>query len=255
MSAERDDTGRRGNAAGAAGTPTGGAANGGTAQPILRAERITKRFGGVVALRDVSFDVVAGSVTCLLGDNGAGKSTLIKVISGVFPPTDGRLLLDGAEVRFSAPRDALAAGIATVFQDLALVPLLSVWRNFHLGAEPTVGRGPLRRIDVRAARRSTLDALGEFGIHLTDAERAVGTLSGGERQSIAIARAVHRGARVLILDEPTAALGQKQTALVLDTISRVRELGIGVVLITHDARQADAVADRRVVLEKGAVVT
>jgi simple sugar transport system ATP-binding protein len=224
------------------------------AQPILRAERITKRFGGVVALRDVSFDVFAGSVTCLLGDNGAGKSTLIKVISGVFPPTDGRLLLDGAEVRFSAPRDALNAGIATVFQDLALVPLLSVWRNFHLGAEPTVGRGPLRRIDVRAARRSTLDALAEFGIHLTDAERAVGTLSGGERQSIAIARAVHRGARVLILDEPTAALGQKQTALVLDTIRRVRERGIGVVLITHDARQADAVADRRVVLEKGAVL-
>jgi simple sugar transport system ATP-binding protein len=225
----------------------------GVAGVVLRAEGITKRFGGVVALDGVSFDVRAEAVTCLLGDNGAGKSTLIKVISGVFPPTSGRLLLGGEEVSFGAPRDALAAGIATVYQDLALVPLLSVWRNFHLGAEPVKGRGPLRRIDVGAARRSALEALAEFGIRLTDAERAVGTLSGGERQSIAIARAVHRGARVLILDEPTAALGQRQTALVLDTIRAVRQRGVGVVLITHDARQADAVADHRVVLDRGRV--
>jgi simple sugar transport system ATP-binding protein len=224
-----------------------------TGEPLLRAEGITKRFGGVIALDDVSFDVHAGTVTCLLGDNGAGKSTLIRILSGVFPPSAGRLLLDGREVRFAAPRDALRHGIATVHQDLALIPLLSVWRNFHLGAEPSHGHGPLRRIDVEAARHSTLDSLAAFGIRLPDAERQVGTLSGGERQSIAIARAVHRGARVLILDEPTAALGVRQTALVLDTIGAVRAAGTGVVLITHDPRQADAVGDRRVVLEKGAV--
>jgi simple sugar transport system ATP-binding protein len=226
----------------------------GTDPPLLSAEGISKRFGGVVALADVNFQVRAGEVTCLLGDNGAGKSTLIRILAGVFPPTTGRLLMDGAEVRFRAPRDALARGIATVHQDLALIPLLSVWRNFHLGAEPARGRGPLRRMDVGAARRSTLDALEEFGIRLTDADRPVATLSGGERQSIAIARAVHRGARVLILDEPTAALGVRQTERVLETVRAVRDRGVGVVLITHDPVQADAVADRRVVLEKGTVV-
>jgi simple sugar transport system ATP-binding protein len=226
----------------------------GAEPPLLSAEGISKRFGGVVALADVNFHVHAGEVTCLLGDNGAGKSTLIRILAGVFPPTAGRLLMDGGEVRFRAPRDALARGIATVHQDLALIPLLSVWRNFHLGAEPARGRGPLRRMDVGAARRTTLDALGEFGIRLLDADRPVATLSGGERQSIAIARAVHRGARVLILDEPTAALGIRQTERVLQTVRAVRDRGVGVVLITHDPVQADAVADRRVVLEKGTVV-
>jgi simple sugar transport system ATP-binding protein len=212
------------------------------------------RFGGVTALDDVSFDVLAGSVTCLLGDNGAGKSTLIRVLSGVYVPTAGRLLLDGSEVRFGAPRDALSRGIATVYQDLALVPLLSVWRNFFLGAEPTVGRGPLRRIDVAACRRAALDQLEALGISLRDPEQPVATLSGGQRQAIAIARAVHRGARALILDEPTAALGATQRANVLDLVRRVRDRGVGVVLITHDPAQADAVADRRVILERGRVM-
>jgi simple sugar transport system ATP-binding protein len=220
---------------------------------VLRAERITKRFGAITALADVSFAAPAGAVTCLLGDNGAGKSTLIRILSGVFPPTSGRLWLAGDEVRFASPRAALARGIATVYQDLALVPLMSVWRNFHLGAEPTVGRGPLRRIDVAAARHAALAALADFGIRVDDADRPVGTLSGGERQAIAIARAVHRGARALILDEPTAALGARQTALVLDTIRSARDRGLAVVFITHDARQAERVADRRVVLEKGRV--
>jgi simple sugar transport system ATP-binding protein len=222
--------------------------------PLLRAEHITMRFGGVTALDDVSFEVVAGSVTCLLGDNGAGKSTLIRVLSGVYVPTSGRLLLDGTEVRFAAPRDALARGIATVYQDLALVPLLSVWRNFLLGAEPTIGRGPLRRIDVAACRRAALEELAALGITLPDAEQPVATLSGGQRQAIAIARAVHRGARALILDEPTAALGATQRAHVLDLVRRVRDRGVGVVLITHDPAQADAVADQRVILERGRIV-
>lgn len=221
--------------------------------PVLRAEHVTKRFGGVTALDDVSFEAHAGRVTCLLGDNGAGKSTLIRILSGVFPPTSGRLLLDGDEVRFGAPRDALARGIATVYQDLALVPLMSVWRNFFLGAEPTVGAGPLRRIDVRACRRTALDELATLGIRLHDAEQPVATLSGGQQQAIAIARAVHRGARVLILDEPTAALGVTQRALVTDLVRRVRERGVAVILITHDPAQADALADARVVLEQGRV--
>ena len=222
--------------------------------PVIRAERITKRFAGVTALEDVTFDAAAGAVTCLLGDNGAGKSTLIRILSGVFTPTSGRLLLAGAEVRFSSPRDALARGIATVYQDLALVPLLSVWRNFFLGAEPTIGRGLLRRIDVDACRTIALRELTALGIPLHDAEQPVATMSGGQRQAIAIARAVHRGARVLILDEPTAALGIAQRALVTDLVRQVRDRGVAVILITHDPAQANELADRRVVLERGRVV-
>jgi simple sugar transport system ATP-binding protein len=222
--------------------------------PLIRAERVTKRFAGVTALDDVTFDAASGAITCLLGDNGAGKSTLIRILSGVFTPTSGRLLLAGEEVRFGSPRDALARGIATVYQDLALVPLLSVWRNFFLGAEPTVGRGLLRRIDVDACRSTALRELTELGIPLHDAEQPVATMSGGQRQAIAIARAVHRGARALILDEPTAALGVAQRALVTDLIRRVRDRGVAVILITHDPAQADELADRRVVLERGRVV-
>jgi simple sugar transport system ATP-binding protein len=222
--------------------------------PLIRAERVTKRFAGVTALDDVTFDAASGAITCLLGDNGAGKSTLIRILSGVFTPTSGRLLLAGEEVRFASPRDALARGIATVYQDLALVPLLSVWRNFFLGAEPTVGRGLLRRIDVDACRSTALRELTELGIPLHDAEQPVATMSGGQRQAIAIARAVHRGARALILDEPTAALGVAQRALVTDLIRRVRDRGVAVILITHDPAQADELADRRVVLERGRVV-
>jgi simple sugar transport system ATP-binding protein len=224
------------------------------AVPLLRAERVTKTFGAVTALEDVSFEAHAGAVTCLLGDNGAGKSTLIKILAGVFEPTSGRLLVDGEAVRFTSPRDALALGIATVYQDLALVPLLSVWRNFFLGAEPTVGRGPLRRIDVAACRRVALEELDSLGIALRDPEQPVATMSGGQRQAIAIARAVHRGARALILDEPTAALGVAQRAHVMELIRRVRQRGVAVVLITHDPMQADELADRRVVLERGRVV-
>jgi len=226
-----------------------------TSPALLRAEHISKRFGPVLALDDVGFDVTAGRVTCLLGDNGAGKSTLIKILTGVFPPTSGRLLLDGREVRFASPREALARGIAAVYQDLALAPLLSVWRNFVLGEELTIGRGPWRRLDRARCRATALAELAGLGIRLTDPEQTVATLSGGQRQAIAIARAVHRGARVLILDEPTAALGSTQRALVLDLVRTVRDRGVGVVLITHDPAQADAVADRRVVLERGRVVS
>jgi simple sugar transport system ATP-binding protein len=220
---------------------------------LLRAERVSKRFGHVIAIEDVSLVIDAHAVTCLLGDNGAGKSTLIGVLSGVHAPTAGTLRVDGEEVAFGSPRDAMARGIATVHQDLALIPLMSVWRNFFLGAEPTRGAGPLRRIDVNACRAQTTDSLRAMGIVLRDADQPVGTLSGGERQCVAIARAIHFGARVLILDEPTAALGVKQAGVVLDFIARAKERGIAVMLVTHNPHHALAVGDRFVTLRQGRV--
>ncbi|WP_440902612.1 ATP-binding cassette domain-containing protein [Actinosynnema sp.] len=217
---------------------------------LIEVDGIGKTYGSVDALHDVSATVEAGSVTCVLGDNGAGKSTLIKILSGVHRHDRGRFLVDGTEVRFSSPRDALDHGIATVHQDLAVVPLMSVWRNFVLGSEPR--RGPF--LDRRAARETTREALAELGIELRDVEQPVGTLSGGERQCVAIARAVHFGARVLILDEPTAALGVKQAGLVLRHVARARDRGLGVVLITHNPHHAHPVGDRFLLLQRGRAV-
>ncbi|GAA1314994.1 ATP-binding cassette domain-containing protein [Saccharothrix xinjiangensis] len=222
--------------------------------PLLEVRGIGKAYGSVVALRDVSAAVGAGEVTCVLGDNGAGKSTLIKVLSGVHRHDTGEYLVDGAPVAFSSPRDALGHGIATVHQDLAVVPLMSVWRNFFLGAEPTTGLGPFRFLDRRRARDVTRAALAELGIELRDVEQPVGTLSGGERQCVAIARAIHFGARVLILDEPTAALGVKQAGVVLKHVARARDRGLGVVLITHNPHHAYPVGDRFLLLGRGRVI-
>jgi simple sugar transport system ATP-binding protein len=224
-----------------------------TAAPLLRVERVSKRFGNITALEDVSMVVEAGKVTCLLGDNGAGKSTLVGILSGVHRPTTGRLLLDGREVVFGSPREALAAGIATVHQDLALIPLMSIWRNFFLGREPMRGFGPFRRIDVKRCREIVRESLAALGIHVRDLDQPVGTLSGGERQAVAISRALYFGARVLILDEPTAALGVKQAGVVLRHIASARDRGVGVVFITHNPHHACAVGDRFVVLKRGRV--
>ena len=221
--------------------------------PILRVERVSKRFGSVVALRDVTMSVPAGQVTCLLGDNGAGKSTLIQILAGVHRPTTGRYLVDGESVELASPRDALSRGIATVYQDLAMIPLLSVWRNFFLGAEPCVGAGPFRRIDRAHCERVVREELSRLGVQLRDPAQPVGTLSGGERQAVAIARAIHFGARVLILDEPTAALGVKQAGVVLRYIARARERGVGVVFITHNPHHAYPIGDRFVILRRGEV--
>jgi simple sugar transport system ATP-binding protein len=220
----------------------------------LELRDVALRFGHVEALRDVSFTAASGHVTCLLGDNGAGKSSLIRILSGIHAPTSGTYLIDGRAVDLATPRAALAAGIATVHQDLGLIPLMSVWRNFVLGAEPMIGSGPLKRIDVRAARARAAEALRELGITLQDADQAVGVMSGGERQSLAIARAVHRGARMLILDEPTAALGVKQAETVLDNVLQAKERGIGVLLVTHNPQHAYRVGDRFVVLRQGRVL-
>ncbi|MBW3552771.1 MAG: ATP-binding cassette domain-containing protein [Gemmatimonadetes bacterium] len=222
--------------------------------PVLAARGVTRRFGRVTALADATLEVHGGRVTCLLGDNGAGKSTLIKVLAGVHPPTEGRVEVDGRPVAFASPRDAQRHGIAVVYQDLAVIPLMSVWRNFFLGREPTVGRGPLRRLDTAGCRAATREALDAFAIRIDDVDRPLGTLSGGERQSVAIARAVHAGARALILDEPTAALGVRQSGLVLEHIRRVRDAGVGVLLVTHNPKDALAAGDAFVVLRQGRVV-
>jgi simple sugar transport system ATP-binding protein len=219
--------------------------------PLIEVEGISKYFGQVIALKDISMSVSAGEVLCLLGDNGAGKSTLIKTLSGVHRHDEGRMLIEGEEVKFSSPRDALDRGIATVFQDLAMIPLMGISRNFFLGREPTKGFGPFRRYDAAHADRVTREEMQGMGIDIRDPSQPVGTLSGGERQSVAIARAVHFGAKVLILDEPTSALGVKQAAVVLRYIARTREQGIGVIFITHNVHHAFPVADRFTILRRG----
>lgn len=219
--------------------------------PLVEVEGVSKYFGNVVAIQDITMDVRAGEVMCLLGDNGAGKSTLIKILSGVHPPDEGHYLVGGEEVRFSSPREALDHGIATVYQDLALVPLMSIWRNFFLGSEPTVGTGPFRRFDVATAEETSRRELREMGIDVRDTSQPVGTLSGGERQSVAIARAVHFGAKVLILDEPTSALGVKEAGVVLRYIAQARSRDLGVIFITHNPHHAYPVGDRFTVLNRG----
>jgi simple sugar transport system ATP-binding protein len=219
--------------------------------PLLEVRNISKYFGNVIALKDVSTLVKSGEVTCVLGDNGAGKSTFIKILSGVHQQSEGELLLEGSPVRFSSPRAAQDAGIATVYQDLATVPLMAIWRNFFLGSEPMKGAGPLRRIDIRQAKSVMREEMAKMGIDVRDPDQMVGTLSGGERQAVAIARAVYFGAKLLILDEPTSALGVKQSGVVLRYIVQARDRGLGVIFITHNPHHAWPVGDRFVVLNRG----
>jgi simple sugar transport system ATP-binding protein len=222
--------------------------------PLLEVRQISKYFGSVIALSDVSAKVGAGEVTCILGDNGAGKSTLIKILAGVHQQDHGQFLVEGEELRFGSPREARHAGIATVYQDLAIVPLMSIWRNFFLGEEPRKGWGPLRRFDIAFAKRTAREQLAEMGIDVRDPDQPVGTLSGGERQAVAIARAIYFGARVLILDEPTSALGVKQAGVVLRYIVQARDRGVGVIFITHNPHHAFPVGDHFVLLNRGRVI-
>jgi simple sugar transport system ATP-binding protein len=221
--------------------------------PLLEARDVSKYFGAVVAIEGVSLMVRAGQITCLLGDNGAGKSTLIKTLSGVHVPDKGTLAVDGEPVVFGSPRDALDAGVATVYQDLAIMPLMSVTRNFFLGNEPTVGVGPLKRFDMPKAAGIAHEEMKRIGIDLRDTDQAVGTLSGGERQTLAIARAEYFGARVLILDEPTSALGVKQSAFVLRHIIAARNRGLGVIFITHNVAHALPIGDTFTILSRGRI--
>ncbi|PVA05532.1 ATP-binding cassette domain-containing protein [Thalassorhabdomicrobium marinisediminis] len=220
-------------------------------EPIIQMKNIEKHFGSVIALAGVSVDIFPGECHCLLGDNGAGKSTFIKTMSGVHKPTKGEIVFDGKPMNFARPRNAMAAGIATVHQHLAMIPLMSVSRNFFMGNEPIRKIGPIRLFDHEHANTVTMEAMKKMGINLRGPDQAVGTLSGGERQTVAISRAVHFGAKVLILDEPTSALGVRQTSNVLATIDKVRKEGVAVVFITHNVRHALAVGDRFTVLNRG----
>lgn len=219
--------------------------------PVLEVREITKLYGNVVALSDVSMTLYPGEVMCLLGDNGAGKSTLIKILSGVHKPDKGQYLVEGQPVEFNSPRDALAKGIATVYQDLAMIPLLSITRNFFLGSEPTVGRGIFKRFDIRRASKIVREEILKMGIDIRDPDQPVGTLSGGERQSVAIARAIYFGARVLILDEPTSALGVKQAGTVLRYIAQARLQGVAIIFITHNPHHAFPIGNRFTILKRG----
>ncbi|WP_237741733.1 ATP-binding cassette domain-containing protein [Tsukamurella sp. 1534] len=221
----------------------------GVAAPLIELRDVGKQYGNILALKGIDLRVHAGEVTCVLGDNGAGKSTLIKIMAGLHQQSDGELLIDGAETRLESPKDALKKGIATVYQDLAVVGLMPVWRNFFLGQERRTGL--LRSLDVQTMRATTKEELFKMGIDLPDVDAPISSLSGGQRQCVAIARAIYFGARVLILDEPTAALGVKQSGMVLRYITAAKEQGFGVVFITHNPHHAYMVGDHFVLLNRG----
>ena len=221
---------------------------------ILELKNINKSFGPIEVLNDISLKVRAGEVLCLLGDNGAGKSTLIKIMSGVYIPSSGIVMMDGEPVAFKTPKDASDRGIATVHQFGGTFPLMSIGRSFFVGVEPTRGWGPFKIFDRKRANEVAVKAVQDFGItRIDDGDRLVGGLSGGERQSLAIARAVYFGARVLILDEPTAALGVKQASHVLRIVNQAKKRGLAVIFITHQVMHAMAVGDHFAVLIRGAI--
>jgi len=219
--------------------------------PLMELKDIHKSFGNVDALKGVSISIKAGECHCLLGDNGAGKSTFIKIMSGVHQPTSGQISINGQETEINNPREAIDVGIATVYQDLALIPLMSVSRNFWLGRELTKKVGPITVMDFEKCNSILMTEMDKMGIQLRDPTQSIGTLSGGERQTVAIARAVFFGAKILILDEPTSALGVYQTSNVLKTIERVREKGVAVIFISHNVSHALAVGDKFTVLSRG----
>jgi simple sugar transport system ATP-binding protein len=241
-----------GSAAGVIPTPVPGVLDNST--PVVRMENITRRFGTIVALNNVDFVVNQREVVGLLGDNGAGKSTLIKVLTGVYPPTSGKIYIDGKLVSIPSPREARALGIETCYQDLALVPLMSITRNFFLGRELTHSLGPIKWLDVPEMDRRSREALKDIGIQIRSPREKVGKLSGGERQSIAIGRARHFGARLLILDEPTSALSVGETHKVLTYTLNAKERGLSVIFITHNVGHVYQVADRFVIIRRGEMV-
>jgi D-xylose transport system ATP-binding protein len=224
-----------------------------SAVPLLRVENVARRFGAVTALEGVSLDIWPGEVLALLGDNGAGKSTLIKIIAGSQPPSSGRLLFEGREVAFASPADAKALGIETVYQDLSLCPNVDVVGNFFMGRElvrEALGLAWLREAEME---RITAAALAGIGTRLPNVRAKVETLSGGQRQAIELCRFVHFGGRLVLLDEPFAALGVAQTRKGLELIEAVKGRGVAVVVITHNVLHALQVADRMVVLRRGRV--
>ena len=224
-----------------------------TKTPILQARGVIKRFGHVEALRGVDFDAYPGEITALIGDNGAGKSTLVKILSGVYGPTEGTLLVDGKPVQFSDPSDAHAIGIETVYQDLSVCPDLTPSANMFMGRE-AVRPGLLGRLgflDNATMRRESALAFQKLKVQLKDMDAPIASLSGGQRQSVAICRAAMWAKRIVFMDEPTAALGVLQTARTLDLVRRIRDTGVAVVLISHNMRDVIEVADTVEVLRLG----
>jgi simple sugar transport system ATP-binding protein len=222
--------------------------------PLIEMDQVGKFYGAVRALKGINLRVNAGEVTCVLGDNGAGKSTLIKIMSGLHTHSEGNLRVDGADVHFGSPRESLDHGIATVYQDLAVVSLMEVWRNFFLGSELRAGGYPMAPMRINEMREIADRELRKMGITVKDINQPIGTLSGGQRQCVAIARAVYFGARVLILDEPTAALGVKQSGVVLKYTAAARDAGLGVIFITHNPHHAYLVGDHFIILKLGQCV-
>lgn len=228
--------------------------NGQDGTPVVWMENIVKRFGTITALNDVDFSVRRQEVMALLGDNGAGKSTLIKILTGVHTPTRGQVYFEGEPVQIRSPRDARALGIETVYQDLALINLMSITRNFFLGRELVHEIGPINWLDMGEMNDRTRESLQDIGIVIRSPTERVGSLSGGERQSIAIGRALHFGAKVLILDEPTSALSVAETRKVLTYIRNARARGLSVIYITHNVHHVYQVADRYTILRQGQLV-
>jgi len=223
---------------------------------LLEARGLTKRFGNVAALRGVDLAVKPGEVVGLLGDNGAGKSTLIKILAGVHQPSSGSIYWEGLPTELSSPTASMRRGISVVYQDLAVVNAMAMYRNLFLGREKAVSRriGPVRVFDVRRARSESKRLLTDLGLHVKSIDATVGTLSGGERQSIAIARAVHFESKLLILDEPTSALSVKESAKVLSYIEAARKKGVAVIVITHNISSIYPIIDRVVVLALGKTI-
>jgi D-xylose transport system ATP-binding protein len=221
--------------------------------PLLAVDAIDKNFGAVRALSGASLTLARGEITALVGDNGAGKSTLVRCITGVQRPDGGSIRFDGVEVHFHAPEDARALGIETVYQDLALVEDLTVWQNLFLNREITRGIGPVRLLDKRAMISSAEQTLSRLAVNVPSVRSTVRRMSGGQRQSIAISRAISWGSTLVIMDEPTAALGVRETRAVEDLIRRLRDEGITVLLISHDFDQVMRLSDQVWVLRQGTV--
>ena len=219
-------------------------------QIVLR--NIYKNFGSINALKDISMVTDSGKIHCILGDNGAGKSTLVNIISGVFQPDQGEYTVNEKRALFKDPRQALDAGISTVYQNLAIIPIMNIYRNFFLGNEPT--HGHLNTINKDFAIETTIKELKKFDINIEDAKRAAGTLSGGQRQILAIARALYFGAKILILDEPTSALGVRESAKVVEQIAQLREHNINVILVSHNIEQAFSLGDEFFIFKNGELV-
>jgi simple sugar transport system ATP-binding protein len=227
--------------------------DGNGARPLVEVKGVSKNFGRIEALRNVDFRLGHAEVLGLLGDNGAGKSTMIKILTGLFPPDKGEIRWEGEPVHFHSPRDAYNIGVATVYQDLAIVDLMAIYRNVFLGREKAVtkGWGPFKWIDRKKAHAQARKAISDIGIEIRDAEEPIARMSGGERQSVAIARAAYFSPKLLILDEPTSALSLRQTGRVLKSVDEARAKGISIIFITHNVYHVYPIADRFVILSHG----